>query len=78
MDCALSEFGCCPDEFTAAEGEKFFGCPPKDAIPIGYCVENEFGCCLDGYTPAQGPFLAGCPMPNCRVSSDSVNQCVFV
>ena len=65
--CKGTEFGCCPDGETEAEGPEFFGCQVKDRIPTGSCVEAEYGCCLDGVTAAQGPFNAGCPYFTCKV-----------
>ncbi|XP_078591705.1 papilin-like isoform X1 [Branchiostoma floridae x Branchiostoma japonicum] len=53
-DCGFSEFGCCMDGYTAAEGPFKAGCPP-----LG-CEGSEFGCCPDGERPAQGPDYHGC------------------
>ena len=66
--CKSTEFGCCPDGITAAEGPNYLNCPAKDSIPRGACLETEFGCCHDGVTAAQGPFNFGCPDFTCAVS----------
>lgn len=66
-NCRLSEYGCCPDQFTAAEGPDYLGCA-SDPIPPGLCIDTEFGCCPDGLTPAGGPFQRGCLTSSCKVS----------
>ena len=66
--CKSTEFGCCPDGITAAEGPNYLNCPAKDSIPRGACLETEFGCCHDGVTAAQGSFNFGCPDFTCAVS----------
>ncbi len=43
--CEFSEFGCCPDDLTAARGPDFAGCG---------CQSTEHGCCPDKFTPAEG------------------------
>ncbi|XP_066282432.1 papilin-like isoform X1 [Branchiostoma lanceolatum] len=53
-DCGFSEFGCCMDGYTPAEGPFKAGCPA-----LG-CEGSEFGCCPDGERPAQGPDNHGC------------------
>ena len=44
--CASSEFNCCMDDVTPAEGPYNEGCPD--------CKSSEFGCCPDNLTPAKG------------------------
>ena len=50
--CLLSPNGCCPDQYTVAEGPNIAtDCP---------CDTQDYGCCPDGTTPAQGLHLEGC------------------
>lgn len=42
--CWTSQFGCCPDGETQAEGPNLEGC--------GGCEASANGCCPDGFTPA--------------------------
>ena len=42
----LELLGCCPDDFTAARGDKMEGCG---------CYSTENGCCPDKFTPSPGP-----------------------
>ncbi|KIH45173.1 thrombospondin type 1 domain protein, partial [Ancylostoma duodenale] len=65
MHCSKSEFGCCPDWFTAAEGPNNAGCP---VFVLGICNETEYGCCHDDVTLARGPNLEGCGEPTCAGS----------
>ncbi|EPB74918.1 Kunitz/Bovine pancreatic trypsin inhibitor domain protein [Ancylostoma ceylanicum] len=65
MHCSKSEFGCCPDWFTAAEGPNNAGCP---VFVLGVCNETEYGCCHDDVTLARGPNLEGCGEPTCAGS----------
>ena len=50
--CHTSEFGCCPDGETKAQGSNLEGC--------GDCSTTEFGCCPDNFTPASGADGQGC------------------
>ncbi|KAF6737551.1 Papilin [Oryzias melastigma] len=54
-DCAQSEFGCCPDGFSAATGPENHGCPAEND-----CSFSRYGCCLDGVTAAEGDGQLGC------------------
>uniref|UniRef100_A0A7I5EDG0 Papilin n=1 Tax=Haemonchus contortus TaxID=6289 RepID=A0A7I5EDG0_HAECO len=65
MHCSKSEFGCCPDWFTPAEGPNNAGCP---VFVLGACNETEYGCCHDDVTLARGPNLEGCGEPTCAGS----------
>ncbi|XP_050528636.1 papilin isoform X2 [Daktulosphaira vitifoliae] len=68
--CKSSEFGCCPDDVTAATGPNFEGCDnfgfnnctadgnDTDCTPS--CMETLFGCCDDNSTAAHGPNKEGC------------------
>ena len=48
----LTPHGCCPDQYTPAEGPDIAtGCP---------CHTQAHGCCPDGTTAATGPALEGC------------------
>uniref|UniRef100_T1JGC4 Papilin n=1 Tax=Strigamia maritima TaxID=126957 RepID=T1JGC4_STRMM len=58
-DCSSSEFGCCEDQITPAEGPKFKGCP-EPAFPMN-CAKTKYGCCADGLTEMKGPNKEGCP-----------------
>ena len=49
--CETTEFGCCPDDVTAADGPDFAGCG---------CMTSEHGCCPDNFTPANGTHHQGC------------------
>ncbi|KAK4313128.1 hypothetical protein Pmani_015500 [Petrolisthes manimaculis] len=49
-DCAYSNYGCCPDGYTAAHGPDNVGC----------CLASAFGCCPDHITESQGPNMQGC------------------
>ncbi|KAK6040480.1 hypothetical protein COOONC_22014 [Cooperia oncophora] len=60
MHCSKSEFGCCPDWVTPAEGKNNAGCP---TFTLGSCNETEYGCCHDDVTLARGPNLEGCGEP---------------
>ena len=52
--CVSTEHGCCPDNFTPAQGPGNAGC---------LCHTYEYGCCPDGKAIARGPgqvtFLGG-------------------
>ncbi|PIC23283.1 hypothetical protein B9Z55_017035 [Caenorhabditis nigoni] len=65
LHCSKSEFGCCPDWFTAATGKNNEGCP---SFTLGGCNETQFGCCHDEVTLARGPNLEGCGEPSCAAS----------
>lgn len=49
--CRNTEFGCCSDEETPAQGTNYEGCG---------CTSSKYGCCLDGKTEAQGKDFDGC------------------
>lgn len=78
--CSKTDFGCCPDWYTPAEGPDFAGCPSfvlgMRVIPyvlffsrdLGACNETQHGCCLDNVTLARGPNLEGCGEPTCAGS----------
>ena len=70
-----TDFGCCPDNVTAARGQDNLGCGCTHS-PYGCCADQvtvadpegvqncpcdttEYGCCSDGETVAQGPNLEG-------------------
>ncbi|XP_006817461.1 papilin-like, partial [Saccoglossus kowalevskii] len=57
LDCEDSEFGCCLNGITAADGPFQYGCPP---VSYRDCVDTVHGCCEDGETPASGPDFEGC------------------
>ncbi|KAH7730490.1 thrombospondin [Aphelenchoides avenae] len=63
--CSKTEFGCCPDWYTPAEGPSFAGCP---SFVLGACNDTQYGCCLDNVTLARGPNLEGCGEPTCAGS----------
>ncbi|XP_043274071.1 papilin [Venturia canescens] len=59
--CKKSEFGCCYDGVTAAQGPFDKGCPtPKT------CEETVYGCCPDGVSPSAGPNNEDCPFSHCN------------
>ena len=43
--CKDTEFGCCPDRKTPADGVNGLGCG---------CAASKYGCCPDGETDAEG------------------------
>lgn len=49
--CSHSEFGCCSDRRTPAQGPYEEGCG---------CEASHYGCCPDGVTPSQGELFQGC------------------
>lgn len=49
--CSYSEFGCCSDDKTPAQGPNYAGCD---------CASSKYGCCPDGQTEAQGENFDGC------------------
>ncbi|XP_015589222.1 papilin isoform X3 [Cephus cinctus] len=59
--CKTSEFGCCYDGITAAEGPFGKGCPTPET-----CKESKFGCCPDGVSAATGPDNQDCPDTHCQ------------
>ncbi|KAI6189901.1 hypothetical protein M3Y97_00058300 [Aphelenchoides bicaudatus] len=65
IHCSKTEFGCCPDWYTPAEGKDFAGCPE---FVLGACNETTHGCCPDGVTLARGPDFQGCGEPACSAS----------
>uniref|UniRef100_A0AC34GKC7 Uncharacterized protein n=1 Tax=Panagrolaimus sp. ES5 TaxID=591445 RepID=A0AC34GKC7_9BILA len=65
IHCSKTEFGCCPDWYTPAEGPNKEGCPE---FILGACNETQYGCCLDDVTLARGPNLEGCGEPSCAAS----------
>uniref|UniRef100_A0A1I7XIJ1 ADAM_spacer1 domain-containing protein n=1 Tax=Heterorhabditis bacteriophora TaxID=37862 RepID=A0A1I7XIJ1_HETBA len=76
IHCSKSEFGCCPDWFTAAEGKNNEGCAEFILVKKitsfctlpGACNDTKFGCCHDDVTLARGPNLEGCGEPTCAAS----------
>lgn len=50
--CSTSDWGCCEDGLTVADGPNGEGCAG--------CAQSEHGCCPDAFTPASGPELEGC------------------
>ncbi|TKR89373.1 hypothetical protein L596_013487 [Steinernema carpocapsae] len=65
IHCSKTDFGCCPDWYTPAEGEDHAGCPE---FVLGNCNETDHGCCPDDVTLARGPNLEGCGEPSCAAS----------
>ncbi|KAI6186600.1 hypothetical protein M3Y98_00150400 [Aphelenchoides besseyi] len=64
--CSKTEFGCCPDWYTPAEGPKYHGCPD---FVLGSCNDTQYGCCSnDEVTLARGPNQEGCGDPSCAAS----------
>ncbi|OZC05173.1 hypothetical protein X798_07848 [Onchocerca flexuosa] len=63
--CSKTEFGCCPDWITTAEGKNNLGCPQ---FVLGMCNETNFGCCPDEITLARGSNYEGCGEPTCAAS----------
>uniref|UniRef100_A0A914I3N7 Papilin n=1 Tax=Globodera rostochiensis TaxID=31243 RepID=A0A914I3N7_GLORO len=63
--CSKSEFGCCPDWSTPAEGPNYAGCPK---FVLGNCNGTKFGCCPDEVTMARGLDFEGCGEPTCAAS----------
>uniref|UniRef100_A0A915E0B4 Uncharacterized protein n=1 Tax=Ditylenchus dipsaci TaxID=166011 RepID=A0A915E0B4_9BILA len=63
--CYKTEFKCCPDWYTPAEGINNEGCPQ---FTLGACNDTKFGCCLDGVTLSRGPNYEGCGEPSCAAS----------
>lgn len=61
--CLKSEFGCCPDNKTAATGPFDEGCKLQET-----CKDTKFGCCSDGVSPAEGKKGKGCPEELCHSS----------
>ncbi|XP_014217269.1 papilin isoform X2 [Copidosoma floridanum] len=59
--CNKSEFGCCYDGITAAQGPFGKGCPTPHT-----CAETTHGCCPDGVSPAKGPKFLDCPDQHCN------------
>ncbi|KAL7022058.1 hypothetical protein ACKWTF_012113 [Chironomus riparius] len=59
--CLLSQFGCCPDNKTAATGPFDEGC-----TVIETCKDTKYNCCPDGLTPAKGVHGKGCPKEDCK------------
>ena len=59
--CGNTTYGCCPDEYFAAEGPFGEGCQE-----IKTCEDSRFGCCKDGATPAEGNGFKGCPDSQCE------------
>nr|CAD2169296.1 unnamed protein product [Meloidogyne enterolobii] len=65
INCSKTEFGCCPDWYTPAEGPELAGCP---VFTLGTCNETKYGCCSDGVTLSRGPDFQGCGEPTCAAS----------
>ena len=61
--CKTTEFGCCYDGVTPAEGPFGKGCPTPET-----CAETKYGCCPDGVSPAKGPKNEECPDQHCNES----------
>ncbi|KRY54793.1 Papilin, partial [Trichinella britovi] len=61
--CNETEFGCCPDNSTAASGPFLEGC--------SNCSLSEFGCCPDNYTTADGANFEGC-MSEMNVTEEGI------
>nr|XP_047142001.1 serine-rich adhesin for platelets isoform X2 [Hydra vulgaris] len=55
-DCRSKEYGCCPDNKTAAQGFHHQGC----SNVIKSCQVSLYGCCDDQITFAKGPNQKGC------------------
>ncbi|PSN47564.1 hypothetical protein C0J52_19332 [Blattella germanica] len=60
VKCETTEFGCCPDGKSVAQGPFSKGCAQPET-----CQETEFGCCPDGVSPAEGKKFKGCPPSFC-------------
>lgn len=59
--CKTTEFGCCYDLVTPAQGPFAKGCPtPKT------CADTKYGCCPDKVSPAAGPKFQDCPDQHCN------------
>ncbi|RWS27622.1 papilin-like protein, partial [Leptotrombidium deliense] len=70
-DCMNTEYGCCLDGVSAAQGINYKGC--EDMIP---CNETEFGCCPDNVTLAKGFDFEGCCTDvDCPESSTMITDC---
>ncbi|KAI6241997.1 hypothetical protein M3Y99_00276400 [Aphelenchoides fujianensis] len=65
IHCSKTEFGCCFDWYTPADGPNYDGC---ESYVLGSCNETKFGCCPDNVTLARGPNLEGCGEPTCAAS----------
>ncbi|CDW53015.1 protein mig c; protein mig b; protein mig a [Trichuris trichiura] len=68
IHCSKSEFGCCPDWTTPAEGEDNLGCPLYE---LGDCADGnatKYGCCPDNLTLARGPKFEGCGEAACAAT----------
>uniref|UniRef100_A0A915C8V4 Papilin n=1 Tax=Parascaris univalens TaxID=6257 RepID=A0A915C8V4_PARUN len=65
VHCSKTEFGCCPDWTSPAEGKDNKGCP---VFVQGACNETANGCCPDEVTMARGPNFEGCGEPSCAAS----------
>ncbi|XP_018562061.1 papilin [Anoplophora glabripennis] len=59
--CKKTQYGCCWDNITPAEGPFDKGCPTPRT-----CKESKFGCCEDGISAALGTKYAGCPTAHCN------------
>ncbi|XP_044011690.1 papilin isoform X3 [Aphidius gifuensis] len=58
--CLSSEFNCCYDGITPAQGPFGKGCPTPET-----CAETQYGCCPDGVSVPTGPKNEGCPSQLC-------------
>ncbi|PAV70271.1 hypothetical protein WR25_24086 isoform C [Diploscapter pachys] len=65
IHCSKTQFGCCPDWFTPAEGKNNEGC---ETFELGVCNGTNFGCCPDSVTLARGKNFEGCGESSCAAS----------
>lgn len=68
--CEDSDYGCCSDGFTPAEGPNKEGCNEIDVT----CAASYYGCCPDRITAAKGPAYQGCPGVLPHVPSPCANS----
>lgn len=58
--CGETQYGCCPDGVSAANGPHQEGCQHPSSVTKSDCDLSAYGCCLDGVAEAQGPNFDGC------------------